>query len=280
MRLDVDGVSIPVSAAFACRDITFSVPSGAVLGIVGPNGSGKSTLLRSIYRVLAPAAGTVTSDGRDVWRMDPRALARELAVVVQEPEVEFDFTVSEVVMMGRAPHKSAFGRDTAEDAAIVREALARVGMAGADRRAFTTLSGGEKQRVLIARTLAQQARALVLDEPTNHLDLRYQLEILDLIRGLGVTAVMAVHDLNLAARYCDLVLLMSEGAVCGVGRPEDVLTASLVADVFGVRVDAAVLPDGRAVLHFELAESAVANRHAEYLEGVATPGMHADDSEI
>ena len=260
MRLDVDGVTIPVSATFACREVTFSVPPGAVLGIVGPNGSGKSTLLRSIYRVLSPAAGTVTSDGRDVWQMDPRALARELAVVVQEPEVEFDFTVSEVVMMDRAPHKSAFGRDTAEDVAVVRDALARVGMAGAGGRAFTTLSGGEKQRVLIARTLAQQARALVLDEPTNHLDLRYQLEILDLIRGLGVTAVMAVHDLNLAARYCDLVLLMSDGAAYGVGRPEEVLTASLVADVFGVRVDAAVLPDGRTVLHFELAGPSQSNR--------------------
>ncbi len=251
MRLDVQGVTIPVSAVFACRDITFEVPAGGVLGIVGPNGSGKSTLLRSIYRVLAPSDGTVASDGRDIWDMDPRELARELAVVVQEPEAEFDFTVTEVVMMGRAPHKSAFGRNTAEDAVYIRDALDRVGMTGAERRTFATLSGGEKQRVLIARSLAQQARALVLDEPTNHLDLRYQLEILDLIRSLGVTAIMAVHDINLAARYCDAILLMADGEVCGVGPPEEVLTASLVADVFEVTVKTAQLPDGRVVLYFE-----------------------------
>ena len=254
MRLDVAGVTIPVSADFACRDITFSVPSGSVVGIAGPNGSGKSTLLRSLYRVLAPAAGTVTSDGRDVWAMEPRALARELAVVVQEPVVEFDFTVSEVVLMGRAPHKTAFERDTPEDLALVGDALARVGLSDAHARSFTTLSGGEKQRVLIARTLAQQAKALVLDEPTNHLDLRYQLEILELVRDLDVTTVMAVHDLNLACRYCDLVVLMSGGSVYGVGPPEETLTPSLVAEVFGVSVVAAVLPDGRSILHFDLPE--------------------------
>lgn len=253
MRLDIQGLTIQVSAAFTCRDITFSVPSGGVLGIVGPNGSGKSTLLRSIYRVLAPSSGTVTSDGRDIWSMDPHSLAQELAVVVQEPEAEFDFTVSEVVMMGRAPHKSAFGRDTTEDSMVVRDALDRVGMTEAGARTFATLSGGEKQRVLIARSLAQQARALVLDEPTNHLDLRYQLEILDLVRGLDITAVMAVHDINLAARYCDSILLMADGAVCGVGPPEEVLTTSLVADVFGVKVSTALLSDGRSVLYFETA---------------------------
>ncbi len=252
MLVDIDGVTIPISSSFACEGISVSVPSGSILGIVGPNGSGKSTLLRSIYRVLHPTEGQVSSDGRNVWHMSPLQLAREMAVVVQEPEAEFDFVVSEVVMMGRAPHKGSFARETQEDRNIVDAALDRVGMAGNARRLFSTLSGGEKQRILIARALAQQARALVLDEPTNHLDLRYQFEILALIKGLGVTTIVAMHDLNLTALHCDSVLIMAGGRAVAAGSPSTVLEPTLLSDVFDIAVHAIEPEPGRRVFYFGL----------------------------
>jgi iron complex transport system ATP-binding protein len=250
MLIRVDGVTIDVASTFACRGISVTIRSGEVLGVIGPNGSGKSTLLRSVYRVLRPSQGTIDSDDRDIWGMDPRQLAREMAVVVQEPEAEFDFTAAEVVMMGRSPHKGTFARETDEDRRLVAASLHRVGMDGVGERMFSTLSGGEKQRVLIARALAQQARALVLDEPTNHLDLRYQIEILELIRSLRVTAVVAVHDINLAASYCDTILVMAAGEAVAGGPASDVLEPALLTRVFGVGVRSFRPEPGREVFYF------------------------------
>ncbi len=242
MTLNVHGVGWSVDALNIIDDIQLSVETGAFVGLLGPNGSGKSTLLRCIYRSLKPDAGTISLDGADLLAMPPRDAARRMAVVLQETAIQFDFTVQEMVLMGRSPHKSAFDPDTIDDWEIVADALAQVNMLGFNERSFGTLSGGEKQRVLIARALAQQSQFLVLDEPTNHLDIRYQLEILDIVRELRVTTLAALHDLNLAALYCDRLYVLSEGRVVASGAPDEVVTADLIYEVYGVRADVATDP--------------------------------------
>lgn len=234
LKLCVEDVSWSVEERTIVDGVLLDVEPGEFVGLIGPNGSGKSSLLRTIYRVLKPDAGMISLNGEDVWCMDAREAARCTAVVMQERTSEFDFTVHEMVMMGRNPHKGMFDRDTRADFAIVNEALARVGMADFAGRAFNTLSGGEKQRVLVARALAQQARFLVLDEPTNHLDIRYQLEMLMLVKGLGVTTLAALHDLNLAAHYCDRLFLMDRGAIVAFGPPEAVLQPARIRQVYHV----------------------------------------------
>ncbi len=234
MRLCIEHVSWQVDGTAILRDTTLRVEPGEFVGLIGPNGSGKSSLLRTIYRVVKPSGGSVTLDEEDVWKLTVREAARRTAVVLQESPTEFDFTVEELVFMGRTPHKGLTDRDTGEDYRIVHDALERVGMTTFAPRHFSTLSGGEKQRVLLARALAQQARFLVLDEPTNHLDIRYQIEMLDLVRGLGVTALAALHDLNLAALYCDRIYVVSKGEIVADGAPEEVLQPALIREVFGI----------------------------------------------
>ncbi len=234
LKLYVEDVTWTVHGRRIVDSILLDVAPGEFVGLIGPNGSGKSTLLRTIYRVLRPDAGRVRLDGEDVWALGAREAARRTAVVAQERGGDFDLTVHEVVMLGRHPHKGLLDRDGPADLALVDEALERVQMQAFAHRLFHTLSGGEKQRVLIARALAQQARLLVLDEPTNHLDIRYQMEILGLVRGLGVTVLAALHDLNLAARYCDRLYLLAGGTVVASGPPEQVLTPGLIRAVYGV----------------------------------------------
>ncbi len=242
MRLEVEAVSWGVAGARIVREVSLSCPPGSLVGLIGPNGSGKTSLLRCIYRVLRPDAGLVRLDADEVWRLSARQAARRIGVVLQEHGGEFDFSVREMVLMGRAPHKALFERDSAEDVRLADEALRKVDMLAFAERSFATLSGGEKQRVLVARALAQQPRLLVLDEPTNHLDIRYQLEALDLVRGLGVTTIAAMHDLNLAALYCDRLYVLKAGALVASGAPEAVLTAELIQAVYGVRAEVAPHP--------------------------------------
>ncbi|MYQ67724.1 ATP-binding cassette domain-containing protein [Streptomyces sp. SID4950] len=206
-----------------------------MVGLIGPNGSGKSTLLRSAYRVLRPVAGAVLIGGEDVWGLSAREAARRRAIVTQHTVLGAEFTVEEVVAMGRTPHRGTLDRDGAEDHRTVRRALEDVHMAWASGRSFATLSGGEQQRVLLARALAQEAGLLILDEPTNHLDVRAQFDVLDLLRDLGMTTLTALHDLDHAVSYCDRVAVMAEGGLVAVGPPADVLTPELVHRVFGVR---------------------------------------------
>lgn len=242
MTLNVQGVGWSVDVQQIITDIRLTVEAGAFVGLLGPNGSGKSTLLRCIYRSLKPDAGTILLDTENLLAMPPREAARRMAVVLQESQLQFDFTVQEMVLMGRIPHKSAFDPDTNADWEIVANALAQVNMLDLAERSFGTLSGGEKQRVLIARALTQQSQFLVLDEPTNHLDIRYQLEILDIVRGLRVTTLTALHDLNLAALYCNQLYVLSAGHVVASGTPEKVLTADLIYEVYGVWADVATHP--------------------------------------
>jgi iron complex transport system ATP-binding protein len=234
MRLQIDRAEAVLDDHPIIKGVELAVAEGEVVGLIGPNGSGKSTLLRCVYRALRPVAGVVRIEGDDVWGLSAREAARRTAAVVQERPSEFDLTVWEVAMMGRMPHKGGFERDSAEDDRMAWEALDRVGMIGFRERVFTHLSGGEKQRVLLARALAQQPRLLVLDEPTNHLDIRAQLELLQLICDMRIATVTALHDLNLAAAYCDRIYVLDAGRVVASGLPEEVLTPALVRDVFGV----------------------------------------------
>ena len=199
MRLDADAVTAVIDGHTIVSRASLQVDDGEMVGLVGPNGSGKSTLLRCIYRALRPYAGTVTVDGDDVWRLSARAAARRTAVVVQEPASDFDFAVRDVVTMGRTPHLGLLDRPSARDEDLIDRSLIQVGAAHLADRRFASLSGGEKQRVLLARALAQQPRLLVLDEPTNHLDVGHQLDVLELVRAQATATLAALHDLNLAA---------------------------------------------------------------------------------
>ena len=234
MRLDVERVTWEVEAKKILNEITLCADNGEFVGLIGPNGSGKSSLLRCIYRSLRPDAGLISIDGGDIGQTTIRDSARKTAVVLQETPSEFDFQVDEIVFMGRTPHKGLLDRETDEDRRIVAESLERVGMTEFGDRNFWTLSGGEKQRVIVARALAQQTRFLVLDEPTNHLDIKFQIGILDLVKGLGVTTLAALHDLNLAAGYCDRIYAISEGEIVASGSPEQVLRPELIRSIYGI----------------------------------------------
>ncbi|GBQ04034.1 histidinol phosphatase [Streptomyces spongiicola] len=236
--LAVEDVSVVVGGRALVDRASLRVAPGEVVGLVGPNGAGKSTLLRTVYRALRPTSGRVLLDDEDVRRVPGRSLARRLAAVLQESAGDFDLSVYDVVAMGRTPHKRPFDGDDADDRAVITAALDVLGAADLAHAPFTRLSGGEKQRVLIDRALAQRAGTMVLDEPTNHLDPRHQLDTLHLVRRLGVTAVVALHDLNLAAAFCDRICVMDGGRVVTTGTPADVLTPELLADVY--RVDAEV----------------------------------------
>jgi iron complex transport system ATP-binding protein len=242
MRLAVDAVSWSAAGSRIVREVSLTCEPGCFAGVIGPNGSGKSSLLRCIYRVIHPDAGVITVDGRNVWRLSARDAAREVAVVLQERAGTFEFSVREIVLMGRTPHKRALDGETAADRRIADEALACVGLTALADRRFPTLSGGEQQRALVARALVQQPRLLVLDEPTSHLDIYHQLQVLDIVRELRVTTIAALHDLNVASMYCDVLYVLNAGQIVASGPPAAVLTASLIRDIYGVRADVTTHP--------------------------------------
>ena len=216
------------------NDISFRIEPGEILGVVGPNGSGKSTLLRLLYRYYRPRRGKTIVGGSDIWSMSARAAARNVAAVLQEQPAPFALTVHETVALGRAPHRPPLSANGLEDQAIVDGAMDRLNLAELAHRRLGTLSGGERQRVMVARALAQQPRVLLLDEPTNHLDIRHQLEILELLKVLGVTVVCSLHDLDAALDYADSVLALSGGRTAAIGGTGDVLSTNLVSSVFAV----------------------------------------------
>ncbi len=232
--LAVQGVSwTPVkSAQPVLHSTTFNVPAGRVLGVVGPNGAGKSTLLRLLYRFQKPQTGQVLVDGQDIWSMTARDAATRIAAVLQEQASGFGLTVREIVRLGRTPHRSGFAVVGVDDKHIIDDVLEQLSLKEFADRDFGTLSGGERQRVMVARALAQEPQILILDEPTNHLDVRHQLEVVSLIRTLGLTIVVSLHDLNMADRVCDDVLILKDGHPQGFGPPQSLLTDNLVSDTF------------------------------------------------
>ena len=223
------------------RGIDFEANEGEFVGIIGPNGSGKSTLLRCLYRVLTPSEGAVFLDGKELSSYRVKESAQKLAVVAQHNYYNFEFSVRDVVMMGRAPHKRALDRDTAEDYQIMRQSLKAVGMQEFEERSFSTFSGGEQQRIILARALAQQSPCLILDEPTNHLDIKYQLWLMDIVKNLDCTVISAVHDLNIAAMYCDRLYAMKQGKIIAQGTPHQLLTPDLIRELY--EVDTEVITD-------------------------------------
>ncbi|MFD3483311.1 ABC transporter ATP-binding protein [Streptomyces sp. NPDC058665] len=241
--LRVEGLSYGVGDGRHLVDaVDLTAAPGETVGLVGPNGSGKTTLLRCVYGTLRPTHGRALLDGADLHTMTAKARARRVATVPQDGQTEFELTVREVVAMGRSPHRRFWEADTAADTALTDAALDRVGIAPLAGRAFPSLSGGERQRALVARALVQRPALFVLDEPTNHLDIRHQLEVLSLIRELGTTNLLALHDLNLAAYYCDRLYVLKAGTVVASGTPAEVLTPALLADVYEVTADVAPHP--------------------------------------
>jgi iron complex transport system ATP-binding protein len=237
----IENLSVAFGDVQALDDVNLAVERGEIVGLVGPNGAGKSTLLRTINGVLEPAADTVTIAGDDVTDLSARALARRVATVPQETSLSFSFPVREVVAMGRTPYRSRFERVSKSDREHTERAMARTDVARFADRAIDAVSGGERQRVVVARALCQDPAALLLDEPTASLDIDHQVRILSLVREFvaeGRAALCAIHDLSLAARFCDRLALVAEGKVLATGAPEDVLTESNVERAFGT--DAAV----------------------------------------
>jgi len=262
--ITAEGLSWSYGTDQVLRAVALAAPHGRVLGLIGPNGSGKTTLVRLLYGSLTSPTGTVAVDGEELRVLPAREAARRLAVVVQEAGGESSMTVAETVLLGRSPHLSSFQRTGRADHAIAADALVRVGVGHLADRAFSELSGGERQRVLIARALTQQATHLLLDEPTNHLDIRFQHEVLGLVAGLARdlarTVVVVLHDLNLAARYCDDVVLLGEGGVAAAGPVGEVLTPEVLEPVYGIGVERLEAADGLHLLFHpfthELAEDA------------------------
>lgn len=251
MELLVENLCVSLDKKKIVKGVSLKVPEGKFVVLLGPNGSGKSTLLKSIYRTLPYESGTVFLDGRDCRKITYREFAAQVAVVSQFSNISFDFTVQDIVMMGRTPHLGILGREGKRDYKIVEDALDMVGMAEFAGRPFANLSGGEKQRVLLARAIAQQPRLLILDEPTNHLDIRYQLQVLAIVKKLGVSCIAALHDLNLAAQFGDQIYLLYQGEVVRSGTPEYVLNRNTIKEVYHVESNLMHQPDtGQLVISY------------------------------
>lgn len=233
-----------VEAVKALREVSVSVDRGSFTGLIGPNGCGKTTLLKLLAGVLSPDSGTVSLDGRPLASMSRRHVARRLAVVPQETHPAFEYSVLEMALMGRHPHLGAFQLEGPADIAIAHESLTATGTSHLAERSYMSLSGGEKQRVVIASALTQAPEVLLLDEPTASLDLGYQLEVGLLLRRLNrersATMVMATHDLNLAASLCDTLVLMRNGRVLASGNTSEVLTSAMVRQLYDVEADVRV----------------------------------------
>jgi iron complex transport system ATP-binding protein len=221
------------------REVSFSIAGGEFVGIIGPNGSGKSTLLRLMSGFLRPRQGRLRVDGLASERYDRRELGRRVGVVPQETAISFPFSVTEMVLFGRTPHLGGFGFEGDADLTAAARAMERTETAHLARRAVTELSGGERQRVILARALAQEPSHLLLDEPAAFLDIRHEVEMYDLLRDLqrgGMTVVSVLHDLNIAALYCDRLLLLHDGRLARAGTPAEVVTYATLTEVYGTEV--------------------------------------------
>jgi len=238
--ISLENVSAGYGAQLVLEGVTLRVAPGEFLGLIGPNGCGKTTLLRVASGVLPARSGGVQIQGTPLAQFGRRNLARTMACLSQEFSLDLPFTVRELVLMGRAPHLPRIGGETKKDHQIAEHAMELVDVARIAERAVTEISGGERQRALIAMCLAQQPQVLLLDEPTSHLDIGHQLSVLDLIgqlnRQLGMTILAVFHDLNLAAEYCGRLLVLDRGRVAGLGTPHEVLTAPRIAQVYGATV--------------------------------------------
>ena len=235
--IEVQNVSLGYGRKVVLKDITFQANLGEMVGLIGPNGCGKSTIIRALSRVISPSAGKILLDGQDITTLPRSALARLLGVVPQMPLLPSIFTAFEIVLMGRNPHLGLFQYESPTDISIAWQAMERTKTDVLAGRRVNELSGGEIQCVLVARVLAQETEVVLLDEPTANLDIGRQVEILDLIKNLclesNLTVLAAIHDLNLAAQYCDRLLLVNDGRIFAEGVPSEVISPANIRDVYG-----------------------------------------------
>jgi iron complex transport system ATP-binding protein len=238
--LSVEHVSFKYGERWVLREIAFEVEQGDFLGIIGPNGSGKTTLLRVIDGILTPQEGAILLEGTEIRKLRRSALAQSVAVVPQYTSLAFPFSVEEVVLMGRAPHLGPWRFEGVQDHRIAREAMEMTDTLSLAARDMESLSGGEHQRVLIARALAQEPRLMLLDEPTAFLDIRHQVDFFDRIRALnrdrGLTVIAVTHDINLAAHYCDRILLLKDGLIEALGSVDAVITEEHIRQTYETEV--------------------------------------------
>ncbi len=268
-KVQVKDLRFTIDKKEILKDISFEVQKGSFVGIIGPNGSGKSTLLKNIYRLYKPSSGSILLDNKELSKMKDKDCAKEIAVLAQESNTHFDFTVKQIVKMGRYPYKSVFEDYSKDDLKMVKEMLKKVGLESYSDRNFSELSGGEKQRTLIARALVQNTDFLVLDEPTNHLDIGYQIQLMDLVKSLNITTLAAIHDMNLAAMYCDYLIVMKDGKIKEVGTVEEIINSEMLKDVFGVNAYVGVNPINKKL------QVSFMHTH-EHIKGIGTDHVHED----
>ncbi len=232
--LECNDVSWGIDGNMIVNRISLHADQGEFIGILGPNGSGKSSFLKTIYRINRPLTGRITINNKDIWDLSIRKMAKHIAVLQQEPDLAFALKVRDIVIMGRLPFKKAFESYNIDDFDKVDRALNIVDATNLADRVFSSLSGGEKQRVLLARVLVQEPSLLILDEPTNHLDIYYQIEILRKVKEMGVTTIAALHDLNLAASFCDRIYFLKGGELVAHGLPKDVIMEEQIKEIYNV----------------------------------------------
>ena len=269
IKLKVNNLKFRIDKKEILKNISFEVPKGSFIGIIGPNGSGKSTLLKNIYRLYKPYSGEILLDNKDLFKMKDKDCAKEIAVLAQESNSQFDFTVEQIVKMGRYPYKSMFEDYSKQDLKMVYDMLKKVGLEDYKDRSFLNLSGGEKQRVLIARALVQNTDFLILDEPTNHLDIGYQIQLMDLVKSLNITTLSAIHDMNLASMYCDYLLVMKDGKIITCGTVKEVITKEMLKDVFGVNAYIGINPINNKL------QVSFMHTH-EHIHGIGDNHVHED----
>ena len=234
MDLKIKELKVTLSKKEIVKGIDLAVNNNKFIGLIGPNGSGKSTLLKAIYGVIKPTFGDIFISDTNIKNYNKKNLAKTLGVVSQFNNINFDFKVIDIVLMGRAPYKGLLEQDNKSDYDMALKALSQVGMIDFAQKSFSLLSGGEKQRVILARAITQRPKILILDEPTNHLDIKYQLEVMSIVKNLNICVLAALHDLTLASQFCDELYVLKDGAILYKGTPNEVITEEMIKEVYDV----------------------------------------------
>ena len=235
MKLTIEHLNLSIKQRTLLEDISLKTKDSQFVGLIGANGSGKSTLLKTVYKTLKPDSGEIYLDELNILHSSEKKVAQNLSVVSQFNELSFDLTVKQMVMLGRTPHKRLLEQENKQDLQIVEHALKTTNLLDYQDRSFLSLSGGEKQRVILARAIAQDPQFMILDEPCNHLDIRYQLEIMEIVKNLDIGILAALHSLEDACRYCDELYVLKHGNIIAHGKPKEILTETLIEEVYGVK---------------------------------------------
>jgi len=234
--LTVENLTWRIEDQEILSDVNFHINQGDFVGLIGPNGAGKSSLMRCLYRVNKPTAGSVAFDGQNIWQYTAKQNAKNIAVILQDHTEQLGLTVSDVISQGLTPHKHLLEWDTPEDRQQIENLIVELDLHQLRNSPFSLLSGGEKQRVMLARAMLQSPQLLIMDEPTNHLDVHYQVELLQKVKKLDMTVLASFHDLNLAAAFCDAILLIDDGKLLTFGTPEEVITEKNLNEIFNTQV--------------------------------------------